>query len=490
MRIVHLAVRNLFRNSRRNMVLGLLVAGCAAIMALGNAFLDGTDSGVRKVYAEGFTGDLSASARSGQQFSLFGNQTPIVGDLSLLPVLPSYSETRVVLDSTSGIERTASLVSGQVLVESGDYRKPAFVFGIEPHDYFALFPGIVAQEGRLLIPGEPGIMITRERVEAIGKSTGKVLVPGDSVRLSVFSSLGFSIVELPLRGILSYPVCNETLDSIVLADAASLKNLLGMVRNNEAAGPKAAPVPVVPVTAPIAASDIDSLFSGASDSAAQKGEGISLGAVEQRLKASASSELPKPDPDKWNYILIKLKKGVDAERMKKTLSANPRLASFGVRIDGWRGTSGDSALFVSWIRVVFNIGMGIVFFGAAIILVNALMMAVVERTGEIGTMRALGAGKDFVAGLFFWETLILTLSASLIGTTLGASIAFAIAASGIPVGNQVLVTLFGSTTLKPVVTLRTLVNENLGIALVGALVWIFPVRYAVKIQPVRALAAE
>ena len=36
---------------------------------------------------------------------------------------------------------------------------------------------------------------------------------------------------------------------------------------------------------------------------------------------------------------------------------------------------------------------------------NTLIISIVERTGEIGTMRALGGEKSFIRGLFLAETL-------------------------------------------------------------------------------------
>ena len=50
----------------------------------------------------------------------------------------------------------------------------------------------------------------------------------------------------------------------------------------------------------------------------------------------------------------------------------------------------------------------ILFVVAVIIIVNTLTMATLERITEIGMMRAIGAGKSFIRGMFIGETAMLS----------------------------------------------------------------------------------
>ncbi len=61
------------------------------------------------------------------------------------------------------------------------------------------------------------------------------------------------------------------------------------------------------------------------------------------------------------------------------------------------------------IRIVFSVAILIVAIVAIIIIMNTLVISVIERTGEIGTMRALGAQKPFVWLMFLVETLTVTI---------------------------------------------------------------------------------
>jgi putative ABC transport system permease protein len=59
----------------------------------------------------------------------------------------------------------------------------------------------------------------------------------------------------------------------------------------------------------------------------------------------------------------------------------------------WKAAAGPFASSIDVVRIVFNIAIIIVAVVAVIIMMNTLVISVIERTGEIGTMRALGAQK-------------------------------------------------------------------------------------------------
>lgn len=529
MRLLSLAARNLARTAKRSMKLAVLVALCTAVMTVGNALFDGSDAGIERVYAQSFTGDLSLSVDSGSAYGLFGDRTPVVGGFASLPVLQEYRKLDGILASFPGVRSRTAVVSGRVFLESGTYREPCFVFGIDPETYFPLFPEARVVSGRRLEPGEHGVMISGSRAGAIGRAAGTVALAaagagegategaasggsaggssptggspsaggemkvGDVLRLSVYTGSGFSIEELPIVGILEYPVRNETLDSIVLADAWTMKRLLGMMKMS-GVHPEVEGAALTDPAGSVSLESLDDMFEEAIDDESS-GTGDSLLAeVESRLDGAGSAgSQPEPDPDAFNFVLVRVSPGMSPASVNARLRS--RLDSEGsvlaaIRVEDWRGTSGDSALFIVWIRIIFNTGMGIVFAGAAIILANALSMAVAERTGEIGTMRAMGASRSFVAGLFFLETMLLVISASLAGSLAGALCAMAIRMARIGIGNPVLLTLFGSTVLAPVVTFATLVRINGGIVLASSLVWILPVVHALKIQPLTAMRVE
>jgi putative ABC transport system permease protein len=189
-------------------------------------------------------------------------------------------------------------------------------------------------------------------------------------------------------------------------------------------------------------------------------------------------------------VLISLRPGIDPGRFSKELQRDYAEDGSKFRVLDWRYTAGFSALYVYWIRIIFNIGFFIAIFGGMLIIINALVISVIERTSEIGTMRALGATKGFVRRLFFTETMILMLAYGLAGIALGGAASVILGRSGIQVSNQFMATLFGSHTLEPMFTVGGALYHVAIAVLIGALGWVYPVRLALRIQPIRAIAAE
>ncbi len=86
--------------------------------------------------------------------------------------------------------------------------------------------------------------------------------------------------------------------------------------------------------------------------------------------------------------------------------------------------------------VLFSHQFGVVkiIIGAIIILgiSNTMMMSVMERTGEIGTVMALGTRRKQLLGLFLTEGLLLGIIGAVVGLIIGFGLAKVISAIGIP----------------------------------------------------------
>jgi len=254
MLIIKLALRNIGRNARRTRTIGIIIAGILCLMSLGNAVLDGTERGVRRAFVDSFTGDLSISAATGSEFSLFGDDSPVVGGFSSVPTIAQGDAVVKDLAARPEVAAAVPVVCGQAALEVGSYREGTSVFGINGPGYFRAFDALSVAKGSMLDGKKPGIMITEARADAIAKSTGKPLEFGDQIQLTEVSSQGFQIRRAPLVGLINYPVQNDTLDSLVLVDATTLRSLLGMslgVTEGQVSSP---------ADAPINATSLDDLF--------------------------------------------------------------------------------------------------------------------------------------------------------------------------------------------------------------------------------------
>lgn len=127
--------------------------------------------------------------------------------------------------------------------------------------------------------------------------------------------------------------------------------------------------------------------------------------------------------------------------------------------------------FVSISLVVSSIMIGIITY-----------ISVLERTKEIGVLRAIGASKKNISSIFNAETFIVGLCAGLLGIGVTASL--------VPPINYVIHTLTGNTDINAILPIRAaivLVVLSIILTLIGGLI---PSKQAAKKDPVLALRSE
>jgi putative ABC transport system permease protein len=156
----------------------------------------------------------------------------------------------------------------------------------------------------------------------------------------------------------------------------------------------------------------------------------------------------------------------------------------------WKTAAGPFAASIDVVRIIFNIAIIIVAVVAVIIMMNTLVISVIERTGEIGTMRALGAQKSFVRKMFLVETLTIALVFGVIGTLLSFGVIAGLSAAKIQATNPFLEILFAGKVLAPSINPFSVVWSLVLVALVAVVAHLYPVALALKVQPVRAMQTE
>ncbi|NNM66591.1 MAG: FtsX-like permease family protein, partial [Spirochaetales bacterium] len=129
-------------------------------------------------------------------------------------------------------------------------------------------------------------------------------------------------------------------------------------------------------------------------------------------------------------------------------------------------------------------------FVAIITIINSLVLSVMERTPEIGTLRALGAQKSFIRSLFVTETLAIAGIFGLLGILIGCAGVLILGATGIVINNDFLQILFGARDLRPRLSWNQ-VEMALGLTLgIGLVSWIYPVSLALKVSPLKAINTD
>lgn len=162
-----------------------------------------------------------------------------------------------------------------------------------------------------------------------------------------------------------------------------------------------------------------------------------------------------------------------------------------LQVVDWQSASGLIGQFIWVMRGVLLISLFIIFLVSLIIVNNSMVMATMDRVGEIGTLRAIGAQRSMVVALFLAETLLL----GLVAGGLGSAAAVAIVAGwwgnvGIPAVADILVVLFAGPRLYPTFSAMDIVFAMGTVVGVGLLSTLYPAVLASRIQPIVAMQGK
>lgn len=132
----------------------------------------------------------------------------------------------------------------------------------------------------------------------------------------------------------------------------------------------------------------------------------------------------------------------------------------------------------------------IVLFIASIGILNLMMMAVFERTREMGVLAALGMKGGQIMGLFLLEGALIGLVGAVIGCLLGTLLVWSIAQVGIDIssasGMGEVMALLGNR-LYPSITLFDVISRGVLVIVIAALASLYPAWQAARKEPATAL---
>ena len=483
MLIFKLALRNLLRHTRKTVLLGSIIILGTAMLFFANAVFESTNKGLKSSFVRSLTGDAVLSANSEVSYGLFGNEIPIVSSYQVIPAIPGYSSLADVFSSIDYVSEWTPIVSAAAYVESEEKRTGIVLFGIDYNTYFSVCPDIVIEKGAIESLKDGGIFLNKKTAAILEDKIGHSLELGDTLQLSMFSDGSFRIVKGFLAGIHSYVGTTQVLDRIALADPDSVRRIANytmgyVLGDNEIEGQSAGE-----------SFDIDDLFFSVEDVTAEEKNGLTLERVEELLSDTAESKTAiMPDSAAWSFVLFK-----SDENPKKLLSFLKKEAKknhWDIRVLSWRQAAGLSAQTIFALQYAFYVGLFFIAVGAVLVIMNALVISVLERSAEIGTMRGIGAGKSFIRKLFIAESMLLTVTASFLGILLGIVICLIVSLKGIAVENELFINLFGGTVIEPSITIFGIFINVIMAFFVASLAWIYPVSVAVNINPVSVMGKE
>lgn len=121
---------------------------------------------------------------------------------------------------------------------------------------------------------------------------------------------------------------------------------------------------------------------------------------------------------------------------------------------------------------------------------NTLIMSIRERTGEIGTLRAIGMQRPSVLLMFIIEGIIIGLIGTIIGTIIGGGLALFFTLNGIYIGPSPISIFLVNNTLFFRLSIDLILSVIITIVAVSAIASIYPSYKATKLKPITAMHSE
>jgi putative ABC transport system permease protein len=184
-------------------------------------------------------------------------------------------------------------------------------------------------------------------------------------------------------------------------------------------------------------------------------------------------------------VIVLLRDGEGLDGARARLRSALEAAGLEVELHSWQ----ELSAFYNRVRGLFNMIFAFIFSIVLVIvlmsIINTMTMSVVERTREIGTLRALGMNGGRVITLFAVEGVLLVLAGALAGLAVTVGVASAVNGAGlsyVPPNNSDAVQLL--VDFVPSVLMQSFVV----MALVAAIAALMPARRAARMRVVDALA--
>ncbi len=180
----------------------------------------------------------------------------------------------------------------------------------------------------------------------------------------------------------------------------------------------------------------------------------------------------------------------DKEALGKTITSIGDLTKskqLGLQTITWQGASGIVGQLIYVIRGVLYFAIAIIFLVAFVIINNSMVMATTERTPEIGAMRAIGAQRQFVMRIFIFETLILGISAGVLGSLAAVGLLTYWGNVGIPAPADFFIFLFSGKHLYPTYSMGHLLFGIVMVILISVASTFYPAKIATNVEPVVAM---
>lgn len=508
--IFRLAIRNLKEHKTKTVIISCFFIFGVAIVILGNSFLESINRGLEKDFRANYTGDvvIGTVSKKGEINDIFGvNTTNFTGELPQLPAIAELEKVEEIVNGFDAFEQKTKLISAQVmLAKSGDEvdlsawtekddigfddMPISMLFAGEDKTYNETFSGLHFVEGGFPEPNSNEILVDTRIKKAFESLYDLPLNLGDKVLVLGANTNGV-IREAVVCGFYKPSNENSAMFQTIYCNPSFARTFADLTYGSSFSQE-------LPENVDLSLSGLseDELFGDSAESFFFDDEDDAfLADTELDYNSilgdtSLRDELNKTDDGAWHFILTKLKHPSQADKIIEELNARFKEEGLAVEAMNWKRAAYSYSQSVEGIGIIFNILIIILAVVVFIIVMNTMTVSIIERTSEIGTMRAIGAKKSFVRMLFFTESGFLTLVSSVIGIILAFIVMRIFNSCNITITNSIAKMILGGGLLHFSPTVKIVVLTFV-IAFAGSILSnLYPVSSALRITPLKALSKE
>ncbi|MCH5293511.1 MAG: ABC transporter permease [Treponema sp.] len=503
--IIKLALLNLKEHKSKTLIISMFILFGVAIVIMGNSFLESVNRGLEKDFRANVTGDIAVSVipERGTSIDVFGiNSTNITGELPQIPALTDLERVEEILAATDGIKKQTKLISSQILLAKGlEVDFSAFLdnddlgvmdlpismlFAGEDGTFWDMFPDLNLIEGTYPASGTNEIIVDTRVIAGFQKTYRDTLNVGDTV---LMSSLGGVIREGKVVGIFKPANEYSAMFQSIYCEPALARSFADLTYASTFS--QDLPDSVDLTISDMSEDDLfgdDDFFGDIEDGTSILGSTADFDSI--LGDTTLRDELNKTDDGAWQFVLAKLDNPYADKKLVRELNQKFRDEGLNARAMDWRLAALSYAGTVEGIGFIFNLLIIILAVVVFIIIMNTMVVSVIERTSEIGTMRAIGAEKKFVKRLFYSEAVILTSVSSVLGIIFAFIVMAIFNAFNISITNDIAKMILGGGLLHFSPTFA-IIFATICVAIAGSVISnMYPVKSALRITPLKALSKE
>ncbi|MBI4979728.1 MAG: FtsX-like permease family protein [Spirochaetes bacterium] len=530
--LLKIAWRNLWRHKGKSIVIGIIIFVGALIMSAGFSMVAGLEKGIEKNIVESFFGHIVVFSTNRSGDDMFGNMS----DFNIY-ALKDAQKAQTVIRSQKDIDAVIpiGIGMGMVISESSDMNMSGFcgLIGIDVAEYQRVFnTNIVVIEGRMITPGKQETVVM-QRIRKNFYSANSYWVTPMNVPMNISNYCETARDQMKMRAMERFKKAAKAKKPVAMASLMSTTNLDAMARELAPTIEQKSNIVFMGMGGEYA-TDIKLDVSGVAryrNLDAMLGDNFNVVDIDTYRQAMGflhvteavkvnksdaallSADFDAADTDAvlasvkeaqekklaegttggaYTHILVKLKPGkkYDLNKIAKQWNDTFKKEKLDCKAVTWGKAAGGIGQWTFFFRMVVIVFVGFLYFVAAIIIMNTLSMAAMERVTEIGMMRAVGAQKSFILSMFIAETAVLAAAAGALGMFVTAIATAVVRSMNITSENPFAQLFFGGDSLMPVYGAGEIITSIVLLTIVTLLSTLYPAMLARKITPLEAIARD